>query len=117
MQVVSGGIHDPKVHFEAPPSSRMKAEMDAFVAWFNETAPDGKRPLPALTRAGTAHLYFVSIHPFEDGNGRIGRALAEKSLAQTLGQPTLLALAATILSRRARYYDALEAANKGNEIT
>src|SRR5262245_59259957 len=68
MQVVSAGIHNPKIHFEAPPSSRMNDEMDAFVSWFNETAPSGKRPLPALTRAGIAHLYFESIHPFEDGN-------------------------------------------------
>ena len=117
MQVVSGAIHDPKVHFEAPPSSRMKSEMAAFVRWFNETAPGGKHPLPALTRAGIAHLYFVSIHPFEDGNGRIGRALAEKSLAQNLRQPTLIALAYTIERERKAYYAALERSNKNIEIT
>jgi Fic family protein len=77
----------------------------------------GQRALsPALTRAGIAHLYFESIHPFEDGNGRIGRAIAEKALAQCFGHPTLIALAATILSRR-KYYAALEAANKENEVT
>jgi Fic family protein len=64
-----------------------------------------------------AHLYFESIHPFEDGNGRIGRAIAEKALAQALGRPSLTALAATILVRRREYYDALEHANKSNEIT
>lgn len=117
MQVVSGSMHDPKVHFEAPPSSKMTAEMDAFVLWFNETAPGGKRPLPALTRAGIAHLYFVSIHPFEDGNGRIGRAIAEKSLAQNLGQPSLIALAYTIERARKAYYAALERNNKDIEIT
>jgi Fic family protein len=117
MQVVSGGIHDPKAHFEAPPSSKMKDEMAAFVAWFNETAPNGKRQLPALTRAGIAHLYFVSIHPFEDGNGRIGRALAEKSLAQDLGRPSLIALAYTIEHSRKAYYAALERNNKDIEIT
>jgi Fic family protein len=95
----------------------MKDEMDAFVSWFNETAPSGKRALPALTRAGIAHLYFVSIHPFEDGNGRIGRALAEKSLAQDLGQPTLIALAYTIERSRDAYYAALERNNKDIEIT
>jgi len=100
-----------------PPSSKVRSEMTRFIDWFNRTALAGAEPLPALTRAGIGHLYFESIHPFEDGNGRIGRALAEKSLAQSLGQPSLIALAATILSRRARYYDALEAANKGNEIT
>ena len=95
----------------------MKDEMEAFVAWFNETAPSGRRTLPALTRAGIAHLYFVCIHPFEDGNGRIGRALAEKSLAQNLGQPSLIALAYTIERGRKAYYGALERNNKTNEIT
>jgi Fic family protein len=73
--------------------------------------------LPALTRAGIAHLYFESIHPFEDGNGRIGRAISEKALAQSVGQTTLTALAATILVRRKAYYDTLEAANKDTEVT
>jgi Fic family protein len=117
MQVVSGAIHAPRVHFEAPPSSRMPKEMARFVKWFNRTAPTGVEPLPALTRAGIAHLYFESIHPFEDGNGRIGRALSEKALGQCLGQPTLTALAATILIRRRAYYEALEAANRDNEVT
>ncbi|MGH7131908.1 MAG: Fic family protein [Phycisphaerales bacterium] len=117
MQIVSGRIYDPTVHFEAPPSARVKAEMNRFIAWFNRTAPRGPQPLPVLTRAGFAHLYFESIHPFEDGNGRVGRAIAEKVLAQTLGSPSLTAIAATILAHRAAYYDALEAANKKNEIT
>ncbi len=117
MQVVSGAMHDPKVHFEAPPSSAMPREMKNFINWFNRTAPNGREPLPSLRRAGIAHLYFVSIHPFEDGNGRIARALSEKALAQSLNQPTLTALAATILVRRNAYYDALAAANKRNEIT
>jgi len=112
MEVVSGAIHDPRVHFEAPPSSDVPGEMARFAAWFSRTASGGSESLPALTRAGIAHLYFVSIHPFEDGNGRIGRAIAEKALAQSLGQPTLTPLAATILARRTAYYDALEVANK-----
>lgn len=117
MQVVSGAIHHPQVHFEAPPSSQVPSEMDRFISWFERTASGAKDPLPALARAGMAHLYFESIHPFEDGNGRIGRAVAEKSLAQSLGQPTLTALAATILARREEYYASLEAANKQNEST
>lgn len=117
MQVVSGPFGRTKVHFEAPPATRMPKEMARFIDWFNRSAPGGPEPLPALTRAGTAHLYFECIHPFEDGNGRIGRALAEKALAQSLGQPTLTALAATILARRKSYYDALEAANKRTEIS
>src|ERR1700746_216959 len=117
MQVVSGHIGQPKVHFEAPPSTRITSEMERFVSWFSRTSPGGDHSLPALTRSGIAHLYFESIHPFEDGNGRIGRAIAEKALAQSLGQPTLTELASTILVRRKNYYEALEAANKGNEIT
>jgi Fic family protein len=117
MRVVSGSLHEPRVHFEAPPSSRVPSEMKRFIAWFAQTAPGGEKTLPTLTRAGVAHLYFESIHPFEDGNGRIGRAIAEKALAQSLGQPTLTALAATILARRKSYYEALEAANKETEIT
>jgi Fic family protein len=70
-----------------------------------------------LTRAGLAHLYFVSIHPFEDGNGRIGRAIAEKTLAQNLGRPTLIALAYTIERARAAYYGGLERNNKDVQVT
>jgi len=117
MQVVSGPIGEPRVHFEAAPSARVPSEMERFIAWFNRTAPGREESLSALTRAGIAHLNFESIHPFEDGNGRIGRAIAEKALAQSLGQPTLTALAATVLARRKNYYEALEAANKENEIT
>ena len=117
MQIVSGPIHLPRVHFEAPPASELPEQMVQFIDWFTRTAPDGVDSLPALTRAGIAHLYFESIHPFEDGNGRIGRAISEKALSQCLGQPTLTALAATMLLRRKAYYTALEAANKDNEIT
>lgn len=117
MQIVSGQIGEPKIHFEAPPSVRMKPEMDAFIAWFNASAPNGNAPLPALARAGITHLYLESIHPFEDGNGRIGRALSEKALAQNLGEPSLIALAYTIERHRKAYYDMLEASNKNNAIT
>jgi Fic family protein len=117
MQVVSGRIGAPKIHFEAPPASRVPAEMSRFIAWFNRTAPKGEAPLPAPTRAGIAHLYFESIHPFEDGNGRIGRAIAEKALAQGTGRPAFTGLSAAILARRKSYYDALERANKKNEAS
>jgi len=117
MQVVSGRLDKPVIHFEAPPSKAMKSEMHAFMTWFAKTTPGGKEPLPPLTRAGIAHLYFVCIHPFEDGNGRIGRAIAEKSLSECLGNPTLIALSQTIEKNRLAYYDALENNNKENEIT
>jgi Fic family protein len=117
MEIVSGPVGKRRVHFEAPPTSRAAKEMTRFIDWFNRGAPAGADPLPALTRAGIAHLYFESIHPFEDGNGRIGRSIAEKALAQAFGQPPLTALAATILLRRKAYYEALAAASKSNEIT
>jgi Fic family protein len=117
MQVVSGALAAPRVHFEAPPSWRVPEEMSRFLEWFAETGPSGGQPLPAVTRAGVAHLYFESIHPFEDGNGRIGRAIAEKAMAEALGRPTLTAWAATILLHRKGYYAALEAANRELEIS
>jgi len=82
MQIVSGRLDRPTVHYEALPSTQVLAEMEIYVGWFNDSAPNGKNPLPALTRAGMGHLYFEAIHPFEDGNGRIGRALVEKVVAR-----------------------------------
>lgn len=117
MQVVSGYIHNPKVHFEAPPSSTLQNEMSAFVDWFNDTAPTGPKPLPALIRAGLAHFYFVTIHPFEDGNGRIGRALSEKVLAQSLKQPTLIALSHVIEKHKKDYYGQLNKHNHTLHLT
>lgn len=117
MQIVSGSVYNPKVHFEAPPSDRLHKEMNAFIEWFNTTNPKGKLPLSPLIRAGVAHLYFVCIHPFEDGNGRIARALAEKSLSQYLGQSSLISLSKIIEKQRKKYYSALDASNKDLEIT
>lgn len=111
MQVVSGPLQKPIVHFEAPPSDQMGAEMTRFLAWFEAC------DLPALTKAGLVHLYFVTIHPFEDGNGRVARALSEKALAQALGQPSLLALSRQIEAQRNGYYEALHASNTSLEVT
>jgi Fic family protein len=116
MQIVSGPLHAPRVHFEAPPSSQVAGEMAAFIAWFNDSAPDGTRPLGPVLRAGIAHLWFESIHPFEDGNGRIGRAIAEKALAQALNAPTLTALAKTIHRHRKDYYAALHRGSRDLDI-
>lgn len=108
MQIVSGSVDRPVIHFEAPPSPQVPAEMARFIAWFNRTGPGGAAPLPPLIRAAIGHLHFESIHPFEDGNGRLGRALAEKSLAQNIGQPSLIALAFAIERNRKAYYAELE---------
>lgn len=118
MQVISGAIGKEKIHFEAPPSKRIKAEMKGFVKWFNDTAPGGRKEIrSAPVRAAMAHLYFESIHPFEDGNGRIGRAIAEKALSQSLGRPVLLSLSQAIEKNKKAYYAALETAQRKNEIT
>ncbi|ATX81962.1 Fic family protein [Mariprofundus ferrinatatus] len=117
MQVISGSIHKPKVHFEAPPSSELREEMEGYIQWFNDSSPNGKHPLPALTRSGLAHLYFVTIHPFEDGNGRIGRALSEKALSQALKQPSLIALSQIIERQKKEYYAQLNKHNHTLHVT
>ncbi|MBB4096223.1 MULTISPECIES: Fic family protein [Brucella] len=117
MQIVSGQLNRPTIHFEAPPSAQVPEEMHRFISWFNASALAGGTPLPALTRAGLSHLWFESIHPFEDGNGRLGRALAEKALAQSLGQPSLIMLSFTIEQKRKAYYDQLEIHQRTLDVT
>lgn len=117
MQIVSGRLERQTIHFEAPPSAQVLPEMERYAAWFNKTGPRGAAPLPALTRAGLGHLYFESIHPFEDGNGRLGRALAEKSLAEHIGQPTLISLSFTIEKERNAYHDRLERQQRTLDVT
>ncbi|MBN8709463.1 MAG: cell filamentation protein Fic [Verrucomicrobia bacterium 61-8] len=112
MQIVSRGKRGERVHFEAPPSAQVPQEMERFIAWFNDS-----RQLPALTRAALAHWHFVSIHPFEDGNGRLARALAEKALWQGMHQPVLIALSRTIAAGRRQYYDVLELGNRTNDVS
>ncbi len=107
MQVISyGKWHEPIVHFEAPPHQIVYEEMDRFIKWF-------KNEPQSITKAGLAHLYFISIHPFEDGNGRIARVLAHMALPGT----PLIALSNLIYKRRKTYYDMLEKNNKDLEIT
>ncbi len=118
MQVVSGPVGHERVHFEAPPSSAVSGEMARFIQWFNDTASGGKHEIrKAPVRSAVAHLYFESIHPFENGNGRIGRALSEKALSQGLGRPALLSLSRAIEAKRKEYYDALKEGQQSNEIT
>jgi Fic family protein len=116
MQIVSGPLHAPKVHFEAPPSVEVPAQMAQFWDWLERCAPQGPAPLPAITRAGIAHLWFESIHPFEDGNGRVGRAVSEKVLAQGLASPAITGMASTLLKHRKTYYAELERAHRDLEI-
>lgn len=114
MQIVSGRQGKEKVHHEAPPSSQVHAEMTRFLAWFNASAPGAAIPVDGLVRAALAHLWFETIHPFEDGNGRLGRALADMALAQdTNAAVRLHSLSRRLHENRAQYYDALNAAQCG----
>ena len=118
MLIVSGVMGRETIHFEAPPSTAVVGEMKRFVQWFNESEPSGSAAIrPAPVRAAVSHIYFESIHPFEDGNGRIGRALAEKALSQGLGRPVLLSLSRAIEADRADYYAALKEAQRSLDIT
>lgn len=116
MQIVSGPDYKRKVHFEAPPSAVVHAEMDRFLRWFTDTAPNGARPMLPLTRAGIAHLWFETIHPFEDGNGRLGRVIAEKALAQGRKGPMLTGISSTFMQHRKSYYDQLQFASRSLDI-
>jgi Fic family protein len=110
MQIVSNRYGSPRLYFEAPPSKRVKKEMDKYIAWFNSPATS------TLERAAIAHLYFESIHPFEDGNGRVGRLLVEKVLSQGIGQPVLVAVSKRLEMQKKDYYAALEKCNCTLEV-
>jgi len=111
MQVVSGPIGKENVHFEAPPSSCMDAEVDRFLAWFRSSRDE----LDGLVRAAVAHLHFVTIHPFQDGNGRIARAIADMAIAQDENTGCrLYSLSAQIRTERDDYYTILENMQKGD---
>jgi Fic family protein len=110
MQVVSGPLGHETVHYEAPTASRLQAEMGAFLDWFN-TGPS----LDSVLKAAVAHLWFVTIHPFEDGNGRIARAIADMALARSEESPRrFYSMSAQIRAERKGYYDILEATQKGD---
>lgn len=118
MQVVSGPMHKLKIHFVAPPSERVAEEMTRFIHWFNNATHPGKDTWRlAPVHSAMAHLYFESIHPFEDGNGRIGRALADKALSRILGYPLLISLSQQLDNNRKDYYRNLERAQAGEDVT
>jgi Fic family protein len=113
MQIVSHRYGAPRVHFEAPPSAKVHAEMTAFIAWYNTPC----RPGSILARAALAHIHFESIHPFEDGNGRLGRLLSEKALSQGVGRPILIAISKWLEKRKKEYYAELEKCNRTLDVT
>lgn len=110
MQVVSGAMGKEKVHFEAPEADRLNTEMNQFINWFNED-----KGMDAVLKAAIAHLWFVTLHPFDDGNGRIARAIADMQLARADGTPQrFYSMSDQIRKERKEYYDILEATQKGS---
>ena len=110
MQIISGPIGRERVHFEAPSANTLEKEMQAFLTWFNQN--DSLNP---ILRAAIAHLWFVTIHPFEDGNGRIARAISDMALARLDGAPNhFYSLSKQLLAERQGYYNALEKQQAAN---
>jgi Fic family protein len=103
MQIVSGAIGREKVHFEAPPSEQVPLEMKKFVKWYNSFKTEGNIR-KVIIKTAITHLYFESIHPFEDGNGRIGRALIEKCLSESMGRQVIMSVSQAIEQNRKQYY-------------
>ncbi len=109
MQVVSGAMGREKVHYQAPDAKRLKKEMTAFLKWVN-----GKTTMDPLLKAGLGHFWFVTLHPFEDGNGRMARAVADLLLARADGSSQrFYSMSAQIRNERKKYYDALERSQRG----
>lgn len=109
MQVVSGPVGRERIHFEAPDAARLETEMARFLDWFEKAQPD-----PVL-KAGVAHLWFITIHPFADGDGRIARAIADLALARAEGtSQRFYSMSAQIRAERNAYYDILESTQKGS---
>lgn len=110
MRVVSGSLGRERVHYEAPSAERLEAEMRHFLSWFAE-----EKALDGVLKAALVHLWFVSIHPFDDGNGRIARSLTDQSLARSEGSPQrFYSMSAQIQRERTAYYGILEATQKGD---
>lgn len=118
MQVGSSSYEREIIHFEAPPSSVVEKERNHFVQWFNSDLLSSKDNISkALLKSAITHLYFESIHPFEDGNGRIGRALAEYALSYSLESPVLLSISRVIEKNKNKYYAALKNAQSTLDLT
>ncbi|OYU30744.1 MAG: cell filamentation protein Fic [Comamonadaceae bacterium PBBC2] len=118
MEIVSGAVGHSKVHYAAPPADRLTEQMDEFLTWFNQTQPKvGTHPMDGLVRAAVSHLWFETLHPFDDGNGRIGRAILQLALGQDMGQPgRIVTLSRQIESCKDSYYSQLERAQRSKSM-
>lgn len=107
-----------KVHYAAPSPEGLAAQVDAFLTWFNQTNPNtGSRPMEGLVRASLSHLWFETLHPFDDGNGRIGRAILQLALGQDMGQAgRIVTLSRQIESCKDQYYSELERAQRSKSM-
>jgi Fic family protein len=118
MEIVSGAVGHSKVHYAAPPADGLTEQMDEFLTWFNQTQPKvGTHPMDGLVRAAVSHLWFETLHPFDDGNGRIGRAILQLALGQDMGQPgRIVTLSRQIESCKDSYYSQLERAQRSKSM-
>ena len=114
MRIVSGPTYRQKVHYEAPPAERVAKEMQVLIDYCNSPKP---QTVAGITKAGIAHIWFESIHPFEDGNGRIGRAIIEKMLSQSLGVFVPFSISHAIEQRKKDYYASLNKASRSLDIS
>ena len=118
IEVVSGRPNKQKIHFEGPPAKQVAEEMKLFFSWYNDTVPtklaQNRNLIPGPIRAAIVHLWFVTIHPFDDGNGRIARALSDHALSQDTQSPWLHSLSTAIEKNRNDYYNKLEKAQSGS---
>lgn len=117
MVIVSGSYGREIIHYEAPPSIEVENQMKKFISWYNNFIVQPNAIKQALIKASLTHLYFESIHPFEDGNGRIGRALSEKCLAECFQYPLVLSISNVIGKNKLAYYDNLKIAQRTLEVT
>jgi Fic family protein len=114
MQVVSGPMGRERIHYQAPEAERVEKEMQVFLHWFNNEKPKDEKPMDPVLKAGLAHLWFVTIHPFEDGNGRIARAITDMALARSeASAQRFYSMSSQIRQERNAYYKILEQAQKG----
>lgn len=118
MEIVSGAVGRSKVNYAAPPADGLASQVDAFLTWFNQTQPKvGTHPMDGLVRAAISHLWFETLHPFDDGNGRLGRAILQLALGQDMGQPgRIVTLSRQIESCKDSYYRELERAQRSKSM-
>ncbi|MDP2455137.1 MULTISPECIES: Fic family protein [unclassified Kaistella] len=118
MQVISGNFGDFIIHYEAPPSENLPKMITQFIKWYNDFKENDLGKIgEGIILSALAHLYFETLHPFKDGNGRVGRALAEKALAEKFETPLFISISKSIEKDKTRYYDELKQAQRNLEVS